>query len=254
MNDILMNIMTFINEHTLLLIGICVFLILVLVGYLIDNSVKSKRVRNDIKNKDQVPKNIKDEIIKEAEDKMVSKENLNIENQNQEQMQTIDLQSNQPSEVNENVAVVLDEPKQEPSDIKFENNSSLNSEYNEILGNNEVPEINDKTIDLSENATPIISDINTDPDASIMMPKVNLEYTNNKGLSEILFDTNYINNDVSSSNIFQKDDNNIVINNDVNKNDVQIESNNTNDELDRIMRKLSTMNNNVEDDNYTNIF
>ena len=48
MNNILQNVMVFINEHTLLLIGICVFLILVLVGYLIDNSVKSKRIRKDI--------------------------------------------------------------------------------------------------------------------------------------------------------------------------------------------------------------
>ena len=67
-NEIMQSIMTFINENTLLLIGICVFLILVLVGYLIDNSVNSKRIRKDIKNKDQVPANIKEEIIKEAEE------------------------------------------------------------------------------------------------------------------------------------------------------------------------------------------
>ena len=48
MNDVFNNVMTFINKNTYLLIGICVFLILVLIGYLIDNRVKSKCVRKDI--------------------------------------------------------------------------------------------------------------------------------------------------------------------------------------------------------------
>ena len=67
MNDVFNNVMTFINKNTYLLIGICVFLILVLIGYLIDNRVKSKRVRKDIKNKDQVPENIKEDINIEVE-------------------------------------------------------------------------------------------------------------------------------------------------------------------------------------------
>lgn len=50
MSEILNNVMKFINENTYLLIGICVFLILVLIGYLIDNSIKSKKVRKDVKN------------------------------------------------------------------------------------------------------------------------------------------------------------------------------------------------------------
>ena len=54
MNEILNNIMKFINDNTYLLIGICVFLILVLIGYLIDNSVKSKKVRKDVKNETMV--------------------------------------------------------------------------------------------------------------------------------------------------------------------------------------------------------
>lgn len=54
MNETLNNIMKFINDNTYLLIGICVFLILVLIGYLIDNSVKSKKVRKDVKNETMV--------------------------------------------------------------------------------------------------------------------------------------------------------------------------------------------------------
>lgn len=54
MNETLNNIMKFINDNTYLLIGICVFLILVLIGYLIDNSIKSKNVRKDVKNETMV--------------------------------------------------------------------------------------------------------------------------------------------------------------------------------------------------------
>lgn len=44
MNKFLENVMNFINENTTLLIIICAFLILVLIGYLIDNSVKTRRL------------------------------------------------------------------------------------------------------------------------------------------------------------------------------------------------------------------
>ena len=54
MNETLNNILKFINDNTYLLIGICVFLILVLIGYLIDNSIKSKKVRKDVKNETMV--------------------------------------------------------------------------------------------------------------------------------------------------------------------------------------------------------
>ena len=251
MNDILMNIMTFINEHTLLLIGICVFLILVLVGYLIDNSVKSKRVRNDIKNKDQVPKNIKDEIIKEAEDKMIIKENENIASSDV-QMETVDLQPNQSSETNENGAVILDEPKQEVSDIKFDNNEVQPNDIQEVSTplNLDLNTSNDNLV-IEVPKTSETQQINVDPDIDVMTTKN--EYTNDKKLSEILSSNNYIET-TNSDNIFINDSNNIVINNEVNKDDVQIQNNDSNDELDRIMRKLSTMNEQVEDDNYTNIF
>ncbi|MBR3117381.1 MAG: hypothetical protein IKF36_05895 [Bacilli bacterium] len=44
MNKILNDIMGFINENTTLLIIICVFLIFVLIGYLIDNSIKARKL------------------------------------------------------------------------------------------------------------------------------------------------------------------------------------------------------------------
>lgn len=257
MNETLQTIMTFINEHTLLLIGICVFLILVLIGYLIDNSVKSKRVRNDIKNKDQVPKNIKDEIIKEAEDKNIQKnEDFNIVSDNKVQMQAVDLNSKEVTPTVQPEPITINEPVAPQTDLTFENTEDNNTSLvfeNKELSNLDLDTSKDTLIIETPNVEPIQQPV--DPDANIMMPEVNKGYTNDKRLSEILFNSNYENTNVQvdNSNIFTQESN-VVINNEINKNDVQIENNNSSDELDRIMRKLSTMNNNFEDDNYTNIF
>ena len=47
MNEFLEKAMLFINENTMLLIGICIFLILVLIGYLIDNAVKTRKLEKE---------------------------------------------------------------------------------------------------------------------------------------------------------------------------------------------------------------
>ena len=47
MNDFIEKAMIFINENTMLLIGICIFLILVLIGYLIDNSIKTRKLEKE---------------------------------------------------------------------------------------------------------------------------------------------------------------------------------------------------------------
>ena len=44
MNKVLESVMNFINENTTLLIFICIFLIFVLVGYLIDNAIKTRKM------------------------------------------------------------------------------------------------------------------------------------------------------------------------------------------------------------------
>ena len=293
MNNTIQNIMLFINEHTLLLIGICVFLILVLIGYLIDNSVKSKRIRKDIKNADQVPENIKDEIIKQAEEKNIIK-NENV-NEQQKTLETPSVQTEQPIE-QENVDIPLDlnstniqsenviDPNEqntgiinsnvnENSDFQFNNFANENQVSNEPLNldTQSEPQQNLQTdiepiqIDAQINQEPQINDVlnldisNTndtydqtkDPDYNIMMNSNEVSnYKNDKKLSEILSSIDNIN---TQNDIFNAD-NNIVINNEVSKNDVQIENANSSDELDRIMRKLSSMNNEVQDDSYTNIF
>ena len=225
MNDVLQNIMTFINENTYILIGICIFLIFVLIGYLIDNSVKSKRVRKDIKNKDQVPENIKNEIIEEAtKDK------------------------NQNVEIEEDIKKVEDNLQEMNSDIKQDSNSNIEIENNSNTEDITKPlNLDFSNMDTSYNNSSDIQVNNIDPDSDIMVNNENKEYSNDKKLSEILSEI-----DKTNSNIFESDTH-IELDKNVNNN-IQIQPNESeSDELERIMKKLSSMES-QDEDNYTNIF
>lgn len=284
MNDVFNNVMTFINKNTYLLIGICVFLILVLIGYLIDNSVKSKRVRKDIKNKDQVPENIKEDIIKEANEKKEKELNVQIEEPKKEDIIN---QNNQNMEVNEDEAPLnldaslsIDKPlnlEKDPSlddvnsPLNIDNNineplsldtNSLFDEENKpsvALGN----DILEDNLSLDNSEKPIVeSSISSDqdPDANIMLSNSkNGLYSNDKTLLEILseVDNSKLNNSVDNKTIFGNKPS-IEINTNVEKEKVEIEPKNSTDssdsELDNIMKKLSSMNNSDDEDNYTNIF
>lgn len=284
MNDVFNNVMTFINKNTYLLIGICVFLILVLIGYLIDNSVKSKRVRKDIKNKDQVPENIKEDIIKEANEKKEKELNVQIEEPKKEDIIN---QNNQNMEVNEDEAPLnldaslsIDKPlnlEKDPSlddvnsPLNIDNNineplsldtNSLFDEENKpsvALGN----DILEDNLSLDNSEKPIVESsisVDQDPDANIMSSnsKDGL-YSNDKTLLEILseVDSSRLNSNVDNKTIFGSKPS-IEINTDVEKEKVEIEPKNSIDssdnELDNIMKKLSSMNNSDDEDNYTNIF
>lgn len=284
MNDVFNNVMTFINKNTYLLIGICVFLILVLIGYLIDNSVKSKRVRKDIKNKDQVPENIKEDIIKEANEKKEKELNVQIEEPKKEDIIN---QNNQNMEVNEensplnlDASLSIDKPlnlEKDPSlddvnsPLNIDNNineplsldtNSLFDEENKpsvALGN----DILEDNLSLDSSEKPIVeSSISSDqdPDSNIMLSNSkNGLYSNDKTLLEILseVDSSKLNNSVDNKTIFGNKPS-IEINTNVEKEKVEIEPKNSTDssdnELDNIMKKLSSMNNSDDEDNYTNIF
>lgn len=284
MNDVFNNVMTFINKNTYLLIGICVFLILVLIGYLIDNSVKSKRVRKDIKNKDQVPENIKEDIIKEANEKKEKELNVQIEEPKKEDIIN---QNNQNMEVNEensplnlDASLSIDKPlnlEKDPSlddvnsPLNIDNNineplsldtNSLFDEENKpsvALGN----DILEDNLSLDNSEKPIVeSSISSDqdPDSNIMLSNSkNGLYSNDKTLLEILseVDSSKLNNSVDNKTIFGNKPS-IEINTNVEKEKVEIEPKNSTDssdnELDNIMKKLSSMNNSDDEDNYTNIF
>lgn len=284
MNDVFNNVMTFINKNTYLLIGICVFLILVLIGYLIDNSVKSKRVRKDIKNKDQVPENIKEDIIKEANEKKEKELNVQIEEPKKEDIIN---QNNQNMEVNEDEAPLnldaslsIDKPlnlEKDPSlddvnsPLNIDNNINepLSLDTNSLFDEENKPSValgndileDNLSLDNSEK-TIVESSISSDqdPDANIMLSnsKAGL-YSNDKTLLEILseVDSSKLNNSVDNKTIFGNKPS-IEINTNVEKEKVEIEPKNSTDssdnELDNIMKKLSSMNNSDDEDNYTNIF
>lgn len=300
MNDVFNNVMTFINKNTYLLIGICVFLILVLIGYLIDNSVKSKRVRKDIKNKDQVPENIKEDIIKEANEK--KEKELNVQTEEPKKEDIIN-QKNQNMEVNEDEAPLnldaslsIDKPlnlekdpslddvnsplnidnkalnlNEENSPLNLDNNINepLSLDTNSLFDEENKPSValgndileDNLSLDNSEKTTSESSiSVDQDPDANIMSSnsKDGL-YSNDKTLLEILseVDSSRLNSNVDNKTIFGSKPS-IEINTDVEKEKVEIEPKNSIDssdnELDNIMKKLSSMNNSDDEDNYTNIF
>ena len=281
MNETLNNIMKFINDNTYLLIGICVFLILVLIGYLIDNSVKSKRVRKDIKNKDQVPENIKEDIIKEANEKKEKELNVQIEEPKKEDIINQNMEVNEDeAPLNLDASLSIDKPlnlEKDPSlddvnsPLNIDNNineplsldtNSLFDEENKpsvALGN----DILEDNLSLDNSEKPIVeSSISSDqdPDSNIMLSNSkNGLYSNDKTLLEILseVDSSKLNNSVDNKTIFGNKPS-IEINTNVEKEKVEIEPKNSTDssdnELDNIMKKLSSMNNSDDEDNYTNIF
>ena len=281
MNDVFNNVMTFINKNTYLLIGICVFLILVLIGYLIDNSVKSKRVRKDIKNKDQVPENIKEDIIKEANEKKEKELNVQIEEPKKEDIINQNMEVNEDeAPLNLDASLSIDKPLNLEKDPSLDDvNSPLNIDNNineplsldtnllfdeenkpsVALGNGILEDnlfLNNSEKTASESS--ISSD--QDPDVNIMLSnsKDGL-YSNDKTLLEILseVDSSKLNNSVDNKTIFGNKPS-IEINTNVEKEKVEIEPKNSTDssdnELDNIMKKLSSMNNSDDEDNYTNIF
>lgn len=253
MNDVLNSVMKFINENTYLLIGICVFLILVLIGYLIDNNIKSKKVSTTIKN--EAPK----EAIKENISESVKEESLT----NNEK---IDLSSNVVTSLSnneENNSLEIENLIIDDSIINKQNENITDNTINEELNSKEdaINPFNnfssDDTLVYNNEITNKTIERN-DPDENIMNKNGEVSYSNNKSLFEILSDIDKskpisdINDKTSSENIFnEKPD--IKINTDVKKEEVEIEPKNADeDELDKIMKKLSSMS--EEEDNYTNIF
>lgn len=329
MNETLNNIMKFINDNTYLLIGICVFLILVLVGYLIDNSVKSKKIRKDVKNETmakeaQSNSAVNNISIDKKEDIMTKPfeektEDLIIDDNINKIAQPVETEIVNPTsneikeEITEpiNINFDLDSIKTQPEIVenKIEESKPLNNNFvndngeitgpisfdldtkNESINNIEQTSVNNEVtieepkVDNTNTPDEIIEPINfdfdlnsintkpeeknissnliepNDPDAEIMKNAGNNTYSNSKSLLEILSDVDKakpsinvkMDNKEETENIFNNKPN-IEINTNVQKEKVEIEPKfSSDDELDKIMKKLSSMNND-EEDNYTNIF
>lgn len=105
MNDALESIMSFINENTTMLICICIFLIVVLVFYLIETSIKAKRLDKKMEEEKQKTKDLVEqhniELEKEKEMKEVNKkfEDAIINNKVEEiNLKALDLENDSKEE------------------------------------------------------------------------------------------------------------------------------------------------------------
>lgn len=227
MNETLNNIMKFINDNTYLLIGICVFLILVLIGYLIDNSVKSKKVRKDIKNETMVKEaqsnsavnNIsidkKEDIItkpfEEKTEDLIIDNNINKVTQPVKD-ETINPVSNEiKDEITEPINFNFDldsiRTKQENVEPKTEESKSLNNSF--VNDNGEITDAlsNDSSI-IGINDLNSADKVSTNNEVSIEEPKADNTNTPDEitGPINFNFDLNSINtkpeekvNDLSSN-------------------------------------------------------
>lgn len=223
MNDTIETVMSFINENTTILILICVFLIIVLMAYLIDNSVKSRKIKKNINNE---TKEIKKKIEEDRLNLEQAKINEQFENAIKEETQIEEIKSSDAVIPMEVLPEIKDEAKIEPDTI-FDTNINNNKE--EIISIDNILPKKEKILDDT-----------TEKEVEVI-------YKNDKKLSEILFD-----------NIEKQPEGKLdetIIKQEQPKEEKSIDNmNDSASELDAIMRKLNNMDNKVEDDKYTNIF
>lgn len=257
MNETLENIMIFINENTNILIGICVFLIFVLVCYLIDNSIKSRKAKKEFEKskvkefkleKEQEIK-IEPEPIKEVEVPVV-KEEPELSTNLFEEAVSVPEKNITLTETETNDVEI-------PTDNIFEEAISKND--NEIKIDEDIAEITNviDTIETQKQEVKV--------EEPVVEEKADVLYKNDKKLSEILFadvkkeeqgktaNFDEITNNVISENIFddsKSTSENIMPEKVGSKVEIELDE----DELDNIMKKLKNISSIEEDDSYTNIF
>lgn len=149
MNDILEKVMNFINENTMTLIIICIFLILVLIGYLIDNSIKTRKLE-------------KEEKLKNKEKELEEKSNIEI--------------SVEP-EVEPSINNPIEEVKDEEESIEVK---QINPEVTPVIEEKVIEEIKEeKKVDESDKMEELLnkdfSNNNIDVDDIDITPDVDLD-------------------------------------------------------------------------------
>ena len=111
MNKFIDNIMNFINENTTLLIIICVFLIFVLIAYLIDNGIKTKKLAK-----------MQNNVLSEEEKTVVSGTVIAPESLNEPKIETEEIPKESEPTIQETVSPVIETKEQES--IKTEESSN----------------------------------------------------------------------------------------------------------------------------------
>lgn len=158
MKDIIVKVTNFVNENTMLLIGICAFLILVLIIYLVDNSVKTKKMQKALKEMDTVEDKVVDNKIDENNQKD-AEVNINIKNDEEPKYDSISLNNDEEIKT---PAIEESTSEVEPVSEEPEENIDINTLLNETP---ETPEVKEEVSNV---------------------PEANSKFTNKKSLSEIL--------------------------------------------------------------------
>jgi len=219
MDQILEKVMNFINENTMLLIIICIFLIVILVIYLIDNTIKSRKLEQEELEKKENPEPIPTPKIDNSIPEVKTEEAPVIEPVAEEVKEEPEVVVPETPVVEPEVVAPVEEAVEDTA-------IEINSNIDELLNK-----------DYSEN-NKLVETIETKPIVEPVTPVVETpksKYTNDKKLSDI----------------FGKKEepkvNNIETTQDFS------------DELDRILKKLNEEENNVdssldETGDYTNMF
>ncbi len=219
MDQILEKVMNFINENTMLLIIICIFLIVILVIYLIDNTIKSRKLEQEELEKKENPEPIPTPKIDNSIPEVKTEEAPVIEPVAEEVKEEPEVVVPETPVVEPEVVAPVEEAVEDTA-------IEINSNIDELLNK-----------DYSEN-NKLVETIETKPVVEPVTPVVETpksKYTNDKKLSDI----------------FGKKEepkvNNIETTQDFS------------DELDRILKKLNEEENNVdssldETGDYTNMF
>ena len=207
MDKFLEKVMNFINENTMLLILICIFLIVVLIIYLIDNTIKSKRLEEaeaEKKNEEpkilesNIPDSPKEETKVEApvveEPKVVTEQTIETpvvspveEADVQESVSTevptvnnIDELLNKDYSSNNNIVnnidnqPIVEEPKVEPVKSKYKNDKKLS----DIIGKKSISTVKsiETTQDFSDELDRILQKLNEEPNTNSIEDTT--DYTN----------------------------------------------------------------------------
>jgi uncharacterized protein YdaU (DUF1376 family) len=168
MNNVLQNIMYFINDNTILLICICGFLILVLIGYLIDSSIKARNLEKSISltNKNNINTET-DKFYNQTKEENVDipvKENIEDSKEEfpkqeeikEEPKEIIETKVEEPEEVKNEVLPdfieqkPIEETKPQEEVVKVEEPKNNNKKLSEILGGinkNTETKIEDNSVD-----------------------------------------------------------------------------------------------------------
>lgn len=183
MNKVLESVMNFINENTTLLIFICIFLIFVLVGYLIDNAIKTRKMEKKLE---------REKLLNE---KVVVNEDIptttTIEKKDEVEIKEEPISIEEKEETEEEIpeVIVEDEPTIRELTVSPKINDLLLKDYS----NDEIEEVS-------------LNPVEEQKIEEVEVKKKPSPYKNSKKLSDILNSKKESNNDyINSTADFSKE-------------------------------------------------